>query len=65
MDEPKAVRAGRTAIEPVYTTEDAAGVPRLMRPCSYAERIKVAEGVENRFTDVESPARLRPVWSCG
>ena len=48
----KAVRAGRAAIEPVYTTEDAAGVLRLMRPCSYAERIKVAEGVELRFTDV-------------
>ena len=36
----------------VYTTEDAAGVLRMMRPCSYAERIKVAEGVELRFTDV-------------
>lgn len=48
----KAVRAGRAAVEPVYTTEDAAGVLRLMRPCSYAERIKVAEGVELRFTDV-------------
>ena len=48
----KAVCAGRAAVEPVYTTEDAAGVLRLMRPCSYAERIKVAEGVELRFTDV-------------
>ena len=48
----RAVRAGRTAIDPVYTTEDAAGVLRLLRPCSYAERIKAAEGVEVRFTDV-------------
>ena len=48
----RAARAGRTAVDPVYTTEDAAGVLRLLRPCSYAERIKAAEGVEVRFTDV-------------
>ena len=42
----RAARAGRTAVDPVYTTEDAAGVLRLLRPCSYAERIKAAEGVE-------------------
>ena len=48
----RAARAGRTAVDPVYTTEDAAGVLRLLRPCSYAERIKAAEGVEGRFTDV-------------
>ena len=48
----RAARAGRAAVEPIYTTEDAAGVLRLLRPCSYAERIKVAEGVEVRFTDV-------------
>ena len=48
----KAARAGRASIEPVYTTEDAAGVLHLMRSCRYAERISVAEGVELRFTDV-------------
>ena len=48
----KAVRAGRAAVDPVYTTEDAAGVLRLLRPCRYGERIKAAEGVEVRFTDV-------------
>ena len=45
----RAARAGRTAVDPVYTTEDAAGVLQLLRPCSYAERIKAAEGVEVRF----------------
>ena len=48
----KAARAGRASIEPVYTTEDAAGVLQLLRPCSYGERIKAAEGVDVRFTDV-------------
>ena len=40
----RAARAGRTAVDPVYTTEDAAGVLRLMRPCSYAERYAGSKG---------------------
>jgi len=48
----KAVRAGRATVDPVYTTEDAAGALRLLRPCRYGERIKAAEGVDVRFTDV-------------
>lgn len=48
----KAVRAGRATVDPVYTIEDAAGALRLLRPCRYGERIKAAEGVDVRFTDV-------------
>ena len=40
------------SVDPVYTTEDAAGALRLLRPCRYGERIKAAEGVDVRFTDV-------------
>ena len=55
----RAARAGRAAVEPIYTTEDAAGVLRLLRPCSYAERIKVAEGVRGPVHRCWSPAWCR------
>ena len=48
----KAERAGRPAVEPLYTTDDALAALRLFRPCAYGERVSVAEGVTLRFTDV-------------
>ncbi len=37
---------------PLYTMEDAMGVVARMSPCTYGERIEVAEGIEMRFTDI-------------
>ena len=48
----KAERSGETPQEPVYNLDDALGAISRFRPCSYGERIRVAEGVDVRFTDV-------------
>ncbi len=48
----KAARAGATAPEPVYTMDDAIGAISQFRRCNYGEIIRVAEGVEIRFTDI-------------
>ena len=48
----KAQRAGRPPVEPLYDVNDAEGLISLLRPCSYGERIPVADGVSIRFTDV-------------
>ncbi len=48
----KAERAGLPAPEPVYDTSHALGAISLFRRCNYGEIIRVAEGVEIRFTDI-------------
>lgn len=48
----KAQRSGASACEPVYTMEDAEGVLKLLRPCSYGEVVQVNEAVSIRLTDV-------------
>lgn len=48
----KAKRSGARAEEPIYDMEDAEGVLKLFRPCSYGEVIQVNEAVSIRLTDV-------------
>ena len=48
----KAERAGEPAVAPTYTVADAESAIRLLRPVSYQERIRVAEGIELRMTDI-------------
>ena len=48
----KAERAGKPAVEPLYTTDDAAAALALLRPCAYGKTVRAAEGVRLRFTDV-------------
>ncbi len=48
----KAERADAVAPEPVYDMQDALGAISLFRRCSYGERIRPADGVELRFTDI-------------
>ena len=48
----KAERAGEAAVEPTYTMADAETAIRLLRPVQYQERLRVAEGVELRMTDI-------------
>ena len=48
----KAKRAGRPQEPPLYTMADAEGVLKHFVPCSYNEIIRLADGVEIRFTDV-------------
>ena len=48
----KAKRSGEDMIQPVYTLDDAIGALSRFRPCRYGERLRVAEGVEVRFTDI-------------
>lgn len=47
----KAQRFGKPAYEPMYTMEDAEGIIKKLRPCSYGEMIEVDEGVTVRFND--------------
>ncbi len=48
----KSIRSGGEPIEPVYNTQDALGALALFRRCNYGDLIRVAEGVEVRFTDI-------------
>lgn len=48
----KSIRAGGEAVEPVYSTQDALGAIALFRRCNYGDIMRVAEGVEIRFTDI-------------
>ncbi len=48
----KAKRAGNALVEPVYTLADTLGAISQFRPCGYGELLRVAEGVDVRFTDV-------------
>jgi metallo-beta-lactamase family protein len=48
----KASRAGEGAVEPLYDLEDAEGVLRLFRRCSYSEKLQINENTAIRFTDI-------------
>ena len=48
----KAQRAGGEPVAPVYDLADAVGAISQFRPCAYGETLRVAEGIEVRFTDV-------------
>ena len=48
----KAERAGEEKIQPIYTMEDALGAISCFRRCKYDEIIRIAAGVELRFTDI-------------
>ena len=48
----KAERAGEALTEPTYTLNDALAAIRLLRPCHYGELLRVAEGIDLRFTDI-------------
>ena len=48
----KALRAGRPAVEPLYTVQDAEGVLQLFYTCPYGSKVRVADGVEIRFQDM-------------
>ena len=48
----KSLRAGGEPIAPVYDMMDALGAISLFRRCNYGEIVRVAEGVEIRFTDI-------------
>ena len=48
----KAERAGELKVEPIYTTQDALGAISCFRRCKYDEIMRIAEGIEVRFTDI-------------
>ncbi len=48
----KRKRSDGNMIEPIYTLKDAEAVLKLLRPADYGERLRIAEGVEIRFTDI-------------
>ena len=48
----KAERAGETPTQPIYTLADAMGAISCFRRCKYDEILRIAEGVELRFTDI-------------
>ena len=50
-DTRKAMRAGQGPVEPRYTINDAEGLLKLMRPCSYDELLPINENVTIRFND--------------
>ena len=47
----KNLRHSGAEVEPLYTTEDAAAVMELFRPCKYGEIIMVDDGLSVRFSD--------------
>lgn len=47
----KSLRSGGPAVEPVYTMADAEGAISKLRPCSYGQKLQVAENVVVRFVD--------------
>ena len=48
----KAERAGDPPVKPLYDLNDAIAAIRLFRPCAYGQILRVAEGIELRFTDI-------------
>lgn len=48
----KQKRAGGAEVLPIYDIDDAQGLLNNMKPCKYAEKIRVSEDVEARFTDI-------------
>ena len=47
----KNLRHSGEEVEPLYTSEDAAAVMDLFRPCKYGEIIMIDDGLSVRFTD--------------
>ena len=47
----KGQRAGREPVEPLYTTEDAMNVFKLVTTCEYGQTVELCEGVTAVFTD--------------
>lgn len=47
----KGKRAGKSIIEPIYTTEDAINVMRQFVECEYDKKIEVCKGVTIEFVD--------------
>ncbi len=48
----KGKRAGRDAVEPLYTMEDAEGVISLFHPWDYGQEVDLCPGIRIRFVDV-------------
>ena len=48
----KAERAGEPAVKPIYDMDDALGAIQCFRPCHYDQVLRVAEGIDVRFTDI-------------
>lgn len=48
----KGKRAGAAPVVPLYTVEDAQNAMKLFAPKPYRQRIRIADGIEIRFTDV-------------
>ncbi|MCI8637650.1 MAG: MBL fold metallo-hydrolase [Coprococcus sp.] len=48
----KARRSGAAMYEPLYNMEDAMNAISLLAPMVYAQRIRLCEGIELRFTDI-------------
>ena len=44
-------RAGRPAVEPLYTVEDAMRLPQFLDTCEYGQTIDLCEGVRATFID--------------
>ena len=44
--------SANSAVEPIYTMEDADGAIRKLVPCPYDKEVEVCEGVKIRFTDI-------------
>lgn len=47
----KRQRAGKPAIEPIYTVEDAKKAIKNLRPVEYEERVAALDGIEARYVD--------------
>ena len=48
----KAKRSGQPEYVPIYDMEDTEGTLKCFSACPYGERIRIADGIEIRFTDV-------------
>jgi len=47
----KAQRAGRPAVEPLYTVEDAQKTMEYVKTCEYGDMVNLCEGVQVKFID--------------
>ncbi|MGN1139611.1 MAG: MBL fold metallo-hydrolase [Oliverpabstia sp.] len=47
----KGKRAGKEAVEPIYTMEDALGLISNLVGCPYKQILTIADGIQVRFTD--------------
>lgn len=48
----KSKRAGKGAVEPLYSLEDAEGALKLFRRMKYDDRVQINENISLRFTDI-------------